>query len=336
MGSQFIRPLVSLCIPTYNRLDPLKRCLESIVGNIGYDSQLVEIVVSDNMSSDGTEEMMNSFVRDYPEVIYNRNRENIGGERNFLKVLSLAHGHFVKLHNDYCEFSEKGLLFLVNIVKDNLTSKDPIFFEISNYTNLHLEKYTSFEKFVEKEFLRLSWISAIGMWKDDFDRLTNKDAAMSLQFMQTDWWLRLAMGKARVLVCCGDIFHRIPFSQTHGDFDYIGVFLKYPIVFQPLIKNGIISNKTQKVLDFKLLENLSLWFYRLNINKDTHYSYIHDKSYSKIKSYFSKYRCWNFWFLLYIMKAMLHNLHQLLLTKMKERYTFLSPFVGITRYSIWI
>ena len=113
----------------------------------------------------------------------------------------------------------------------------------------------------------------------------------------------MAQCKKKFVVCKGDLFHRIEMKQRHGDFDYIGIFLNYPKVFFPLVEKGVISEKTQRRLDFKLLENLSIWFYRLNIKKDVHYAYLHDNSYAKLKSYFKKYRFWNFWLMWYIFKC---------------------------------
>ena len=53
-GDRTGQPLLSICIPTYNRSEQLRRALESLVGQEGFSE--VEVVISDNCSTDGTEE----------------------------------------------------------------------------------------------------------------------------------------------------------------------------------------------------------------------------------------------------------------------------------------
>ncbi|MDD2524542.1 MAG: glycosyltransferase, partial [Endomicrobiaceae bacterium] len=47
-------PLLSICIPTYNRADYLNQSIQSIVNSDGFGDK-VEIVISDNCSTDNTE-----------------------------------------------------------------------------------------------------------------------------------------------------------------------------------------------------------------------------------------------------------------------------------------
>lgn len=75
--------LLSICIPTYNNCEKLHRLLCSI---LYYNRRKAKIIVIDNASDDGTEEMMSQF-ENLDEVIYIRNDENIGFDGNVLKVI---------------------------------------------------------------------------------------------------------------------------------------------------------------------------------------------------------------------------------------------------------
>jgi glycosyltransferase involved in cell wall biosynthesis len=77
-------PLLSICIPTYNREKYLQECLESIVHQEGFNINDIEIVISDNASQDGTTKLVESFKQKYPNIQYFRNAENIGAIRNVL------------------------------------------------------------------------------------------------------------------------------------------------------------------------------------------------------------------------------------------------------------
>lgn len=75
--------LLSICIPTYNNCERLHEVLRSI---LYYNLRKAKIIVFDNASDDGTEEMMQQF-ENVEEVIYLRNDENLGFDGNMLRVI---------------------------------------------------------------------------------------------------------------------------------------------------------------------------------------------------------------------------------------------------------
>jgi glycosyltransferase involved in cell wall biosynthesis len=88
------QPLITLCIPTYNRASYLAETLRSILPQAGSD---VEIAISDNASTDRTETVVAEFQKDYPVIAYSRNESNMGFDRNLLRVTELAKGKYVWL-----------------------------------------------------------------------------------------------------------------------------------------------------------------------------------------------------------------------------------------------
>lgn len=76
---------LSICIPTFNRVNLLIRCVNSIAGQMdtaGHPD--IEIVISDNASSDGTEEACRMLCQQYPGLIlYFRQAKTIQAENNF-------------------------------------------------------------------------------------------------------------------------------------------------------------------------------------------------------------------------------------------------------------
>ncbi len=82
--------LISLCIPQYNRIDFLKISLKKIAEQ---DYDHVEIVISDDASSDNTEEEINDIMKSYKFPIkYHRFDVNQGYDRNLRKSLEMASG----------------------------------------------------------------------------------------------------------------------------------------------------------------------------------------------------------------------------------------------------
>lgn len=76
-------PLVSICVPTWNRAPFLKVTLESVLAQ---DYPRFEVVVSDNCSADDTERVCREFAVADPRVRYVRQSRNLGlhGNHNFL------------------------------------------------------------------------------------------------------------------------------------------------------------------------------------------------------------------------------------------------------------
>ena len=91
------RPLVTIGIPTYNRASGfLTQALESAV-NQTYPN--IEIIVSDNCSTDHTEEVVHGFSS--PRIRYFKHTENIGPINNFNFCVQEARGqYFLMLHDD--------------------------------------------------------------------------------------------------------------------------------------------------------------------------------------------------------------------------------------------
>jgi len=90
---------VSICIPTYNRAAHLANCLQSIASNKGISTLDFQVCVSDNCSTDETEEVV-SRAQGSVAINYQKNPKNLGIPRNFLKVVDMADGEFVWLIGD--------------------------------------------------------------------------------------------------------------------------------------------------------------------------------------------------------------------------------------------
>lgn len=94
-------PTVSVGMPVYNGERYLAAALESLVDQ-NFDD--LEIIVSDNCSTDATETIARSFASRDPRVRYVRNSRNIGAAPNFNQAFALSAGRYFKwaAHDDVC------------------------------------------------------------------------------------------------------------------------------------------------------------------------------------------------------------------------------------------
>jgi len=106
--------ILSICIPTYNRSKLVSECVR---WTISCPSQEIEIVVSDNASTDGTQEAIKKI--NDPRVKYYRNDENIGYPANILKLAERATGDFLLYISDEDRVAVDEIPWILNIIKTN-------------------------------------------------------------------------------------------------------------------------------------------------------------------------------------------------------------------------
>jgi len=107
-GSRPSEPLLSICIPTYNRrtyLEGVLTALAPIRARID-----AEIVVSDDASTDDTASLLETFAAREPRVRVIRQTRRLGGFANTIQVLRAARGRFAVYHGDDDRLAEGGLV----------------------------------------------------------------------------------------------------------------------------------------------------------------------------------------------------------------------------------
>lgn len=88
---------VSVCFLTYNRAKWIKQTLETILAQTLRD---FELVISDNASSDETEQICREFERVDRRIRYYRNNTNLGMTGNYQAALERATGQYIAFLHD--------------------------------------------------------------------------------------------------------------------------------------------------------------------------------------------------------------------------------------------
>lgn len=86
-------PRITIGVPVFNGERYLAAALESVLGQ-SFDD--FELIISDNASIDGTEEIGRGFAARDSRVVYRRNRRNVGLSANFNLLVPLAKGPLFK------------------------------------------------------------------------------------------------------------------------------------------------------------------------------------------------------------------------------------------------
>ena len=86
-------PALSIGLAVRNGLPEIERCVESILSQ---DFTDLELVISDNVSDDGTIAVLEDYARADRRVRFDVNPVNIGSHENMKRVFELAHGRFFR------------------------------------------------------------------------------------------------------------------------------------------------------------------------------------------------------------------------------------------------
>ena len=92
---------LSICIPTFNRLDDLKTCLGFLAPQTAAaPTGQVEIVIVNNASTDGTKGFIEELASQHSFVRAFHNPQNVGWDGNTAKCIEYAQGEYTALLSD--------------------------------------------------------------------------------------------------------------------------------------------------------------------------------------------------------------------------------------------
>ncbi|RKS89749.1 acetyltransferase-like isoleucine patch superfamily enzyme [Flavobacterium limicola] len=131
--------LLSICIPTYNRAKALDGNLKALNKQVSGKNLPLELMVSDNCSSDETSTVVNKYIEEGMPINYIRNTINLGMDGNFAQCYRKASGKYVLVLGDDDYLIDGMLEKLLDYLKNG------------DYGLVHL-KTNSQAKILEEEF----------------------------------------------------------------------------------------------------------------------------------------------------------------------------------------
>lgn len=131
-------PKVSICIPTYEQPENLKKCLESIELQ---SFKNFEVIITDDSKSDNLVSIVNAF-KNKINIKYYKNSPAKGSPENWNESLKYAKGKYIKIlhHDDYFTFNDS-LEKMVKLLDGN--PKNKILFCSSKHVNSDFKYHSS-------------------------------------------------------------------------------------------------------------------------------------------------------------------------------------------------
>lgn len=89
--------LVSICLPVRNGADRVEEVVWSVLAQ---DHERIELVISDNASTDGTEDVCRELAQSDQRIVYHRHPINVGLLNNFVGAMLMSKGTFFRWVGD--------------------------------------------------------------------------------------------------------------------------------------------------------------------------------------------------------------------------------------------
>lgn len=251
-------PYLSICIPTYNRLEILKKTLDSIYSDLAdVDIADFEVIISDNEPNHSTKIIVDGF--HFENLHYYATTSS--GFLNSFEVLKFGTAMFLKLHNNYTMFRKGSLKRMIAEVKENSNGKPVMFFTNGLGQNGQAKRFDTYDAFMYQLSYLSSWSSGFGIWKEDFE-IISTTIEVNNYFPQTSILMTQAQ-KTHYIINDIPLFDNQDIPNKGG----YNIFKVFSVDYVSLIKSAYnskeISYKTfSKIKIDLLLDYLSVRYFK--------------------------------------------------------------------------
>lgn len=263
------KPYLSICIPTYNRAEYLKKTIESIIISPAFfKTGVIEIVISDNASSDHTSEVILPFKEQFPEKIkYIRLKKSVDSHFNFENALKNGNGVYLKLLNDTSLFQDHALEMFIHDLKQQPEAS--VF--LSFITRRHPESgrmISNCNDLLAYASFYMTWISAFCFKRSAFLSIEEPFRFYYLSFPHVDLAFRLLEKKEKVYVSNKEyynrqniLYHERNEADIYGN-QYLILLKKYNE--KKLLSDSIFQKEMKEVLFWHIIPIYFDFFHEYN------------------------------------------------------------------------
>ncbi len=289
-GTMDKQPLLSICIPTWNRSKLLSISLKSFSEQLSsIDISEIEFFVSDNCSDDDTPHVVRSFIEQGLPITYNKNPENIGAAKNFIKCMQWASGKYIWLLGDDDLLKPGSVEFILNKIRGN----DYGLIHLSvlpNKENLpEFQEYSNREEFLSAISYWITFMSGCIFLKEAISHIENCERYTTTHLLQVPFYIMSSSLREKNLFVRKSVMQNGLDSSSNGGYNFYQVFVEsYLNIWKEYEKKKILSRmcyeyvKKDIYTNFIINFNCKLLILRQNI-KNENANYIGNRKGFKIK-----------------------------------------------------
>ena len=271
------QPILSICIPTKNRGSNLQVSLEKITNDaIFKNTDKVQVVISDNCSDDNTQDICLSFQKKYPDKIVYKRQDRDLHDKNFIEVLNLGKGRYLKLNNDNIYFSEGELENFIKFLEKDVHS-EIIFLSNANHKSDGIHECKNLNELISTISYFITWIGGFCINNELYHSLSNPEKCSHLQLAQVDIICRLVSYGNSVTIYGKKSAISASFVKNRGYYSMAKVFgVNYLSIINEYYSAGEITKEVYECHKKELLKHIN--FYTFNISslydKENYFEYL--------------------------------------------------------------
>lgn len=215
------KPLLSICIPTYNRGNILKIAFDKLLPQVNIYNKIIELVISDNASSDNTQVIIKKYQKLYPKInwVTFLQSENTGYYGNFKKCRELSTGKYFWLLSDNDHINNGVINEVIKVLSLKEKKLGVVYLHSINNMTGYYKKELFFEEIKEKhKEYALMLISSVLVFNDKtqdyeiFEKFKNND------FLGFIFFIKALEYSKKMIVIEGSIFSQYPTTVTFNIF----------------------------------------------------------------------------------------------------------------------
>ena len=190
------QPVLSICIPIYNRIEFLKRHLDQYLKCKSLFDEKIHLFISDNCSKDDLQTLVNEYSNKGLNIDYSRNTENIGPDGNFIKCFNSAKGKYIWLLGS----DDVPVDGFVESLVDILGSHDYGYLFLNHDSKeRQLTEYNDPKDLLDKVHIWITFMSA-NIFKTEFVKNVNGENYMGTYLIQVPYFLEgIAAGQTNAV-----------------------------------------------------------------------------------------------------------------------------------------
>ncbi|WP_049945495.1 glycosyltransferase family 2 protein [Candidatus Stoquefichus massiliensis] len=242
--------LLTIAIPTYNRLDQLKKSLPFILKQIDYKE--IELIIYDNCSTDGTDKYIKNLIMKGENIVYYKNDENLGADRNFLNCFDKASGNYVWLIGDDDYLLSGAINSIISCLKLNpdllhvnsciLKNDSPITIKNPRFKEDGILVYQNKNEFLEQIGIFITFVSGIIYKNKLVKMIKDKEDYIGTYFLQSHIALKAMTNGKKFIINTKNCIAESGNEKINYDLYYVWFNCFYKLLYETGIKAKFDEN----------------------------------------------------------------------------------------------
>ncbi|SOE51547.1 Glycosyltransferase involved in cell wall bisynthesis [Fibrobacter sp. UWT3] len=239
------QPLLSICIPTWNRAKILSTSLNSFREQLtSIDSSEIEIFVSDNASDDDTPQVVQSFIDQGLPITYSRNPENVGAARNFLKCMQWASGKYIWLLGDDDLLKDGSISYILDLIQHGDYGLIHLSVVKSDDDSSEIQEYSNHNDFLESVSYWITFMSGCIFLKESVALVENCERYIPTHLLQVPFYIMSASLRNKNLFVRKSVMQSGVDFSNNGGYNFYQVFVEsFLNIWTEYVQKGVVTEK---------------------------------------------------------------------------------------------